>query len=153
MRSSSTANRVLVPITARPSDPRPFFGFFQPIFLFLLRNGSAFTAHHLGSEKLIFRIHRMLLRWAMSDFATRKSDGNYSLFTRQLCALTGPPRPLLFERKDLLPVVPHADDGPVFLFCLDIERGGDGADLGIGQPLRRTISVLTYCIVVQYKHR
>jgi nucleotidyltransferase/DNA polymerase involved in DNA repair len=64
-----------------------------------------------------------------------------------------PSRPGLTERKDLPPVVLHTDDGPVFLFCFGIERGGDDADLGIGQPLRWTISVLTYCIVVQYKHR
>jgi hypothetical protein len=89
------------------------------------------------------------INWFLVIFAMKRADGrtiHAMLIGVQLSHW-------LFERKDLLPVVLHADDGPVFLLCLGIERGGEGTNLGIGQPLRRTIGVLTYCIVVQHKHR
>jgi hypothetical protein len=44
------------------ADPRPFFGFGEPVFPFLRCNDSTLTAHDFKSVKLAFRIHRMLLQ-------------------------------------------------------------------------------------------
>src|SRR5258705_5875499 len=55
----------------------------------------------------------------------------------------------LFERKDVLPVVLHADDSPGFLLRFIVERLGEGADLAGGKPLRWTVSVFAVRIVIQ----
>src|SRR5262249_59692984 len=59
----------------------------------------------------------------------------------------------LFEREDALPVVLHADHDPTLLLRLVVERRGEGADLGVGQPARRTVGVLALRIVVEHEHR
>src|SRR6516225_12024812 len=58
----------------------------------------------------------------------------------------------LFERKDALPIVLHADHRPAALFPLIVECLGKGADLRIGKPLRRAISVFALRIVMQDEH-
>src|SRR5690349_2505470 len=58
----------------------------------------------------------------------------------------------LFERKNSLPVVLHADDSPAVLLRLIVKRLRKSADLRIGKPLRRTIGVFAPCIVVQQQH-
>src|SRR5215472_4742132 len=59
---------------------------------------------------------------------------------------------VLFERKNALPIVLHADHGPATLFPLIVECLGKGADLRIRKPLRRAISVFALRIVVQNEH-
>src|SRR5215475_8569490 len=60
---------------------------------------------------------------------------------------------LTLEREHLLPVVLHADDDPAALLRLVIERLGEGADPGVGQPLGRSVGILARRIVVQHEHR
>lgn len=56
-------------------------------------------------------------------------------------------------RKDVLPVIFHADDDPSALFCLIVERLGKGADLGVRQSSCWAIGVFTRRIVMQHNHR
>src|SRR5215813_10658746 len=56
------------------------------------------------------------------------------------------------RRKDVLPVVLHADHHPAVLLRLVIERLGEGADLGVGQASGRAVGVLTRGVVVQQQH-
>src|SRR5215471_10075020 len=60
---------------------------------------------------------------------------------------------LALERAHLLPVVLHADDDPATLLRLVIERLGEGADPGVGQPLGRAVAILACRIVVQHEQR
>src|SRR5271168_2844361 len=62
------------------------------------------------------------------------------------------PGMMLIEREDALPVVLHADDGPAVLLCLIIKRRREGADLSIGQALRRTVGVFPLPVVMQHQH-
>ena len=58
------------------------------------------------------------------------------------CPLCAKSRPrALVKRKDALPVVLHADDGPAILLRLVVQRLRKGADLGVGKSLRRTVGV------------
>src|SRR5262245_26071511 len=57
-----------------------------------------------------------------------------------------------FEREDALPVVLHADHRPVLLLRLLVERGREGADLAVGQALRRPVGVFAGGVVVQHQH-
>src|SRR5271170_6250702 len=59
----------------------------------------------------------------------------------------------LLKRKDALPVVLHADHRPVLLLRHVIHRLAQGADLGVGESLRRAVGVFAYCIVVHHHHR
>jgi hypothetical protein len=52
----------------------------------------------------------------------------------------------------VIPVVLHADDEPAVLLCFIVEGLGEGADLGVWKPQRRTIGLLALCIVMQYEH-
>src|SRR5215510_4164558 len=60
---------------------------------------------------------------------------------------------LALERENILPVVLHADDDPAALLRLVVERLGEGANLGVGQPLGRSVAILACRIVVQQEHR
>src|SRR5262245_16351777 len=61
-----------------------------------------------------------------------------------------PPRAVLFlEGKDALPVVLHADGHPSLLLRLVVQRLGEGANLGIRQPLRGAVLVLPFPVIVQ----
>jgi hypothetical protein len=60
---------------------------------------------------------------------------------------------LLFEREDLLPVVLHADDRPALRLRYVVHLLAEGADLGVGQSLRRTVRILAGRIVVQHQSR
>src|SRR5439155_10933213 len=59
----------------------------------------------------------------------------------------------LLECKNLLPITLHADDCPAVLFGFIVERLCERADLRVGQPLSRTVRILSLCIVVQHEHR
>src|SRR5438128_252869 len=61
--------------------------------------------------------------------------------------------PSWIECEDALPVVLHADDGPAFLLRFVIERLREDADLGVRQPLGRTVGVLALRVVVEYQHQ
>src|SRR5262245_7242169 len=58
----------------------------------------------------------------------------------------------LFEGKDTLPVVLHANYHPTLLFRFVVQRLREGADLGVGQPQPRTIGVFALRIIVQYEY-
>src|SRR5262245_22937615 len=58
----------------------------------------------------------------------------------------------LVEREDAPPIVLHADDGPTLLRGFVVQRLGEGADLGVGQPLSRSVGVLARRIVVKQQH-
>src|SRR5215472_3892082 len=47
----------------------------------------------------------------------------------------------LLERKNASPVILHADHVPTVLHRFVVQRLGEGADLGVGQALRRTVGV------------
>ena len=55
------------------------------------------------------------------------------------------------EREDAFPVVLRADEGPALLLRLVVQRLGEGADLGVGEPLGRAVSILALRIVVQHE--
>jgi hypothetical protein len=58
----------------------------------------------------------------------------------------------LVEGKNALPVVLHADDRPTVFLRLVVKRLRKGADLRIGESLRRAIGVFVLHIVVQHQH-
>src|SRR4030095_10968143 len=60
---------------------------------------------------------------------------------------------LALERENILPVVLHADDDPAALLRLVVERLREGAALGVGRPLGRSVAILARRIVVQHEHR
>src|SRR5271166_2037497 len=60
---------------------------------------------------------------------------------------------LFLEGEDTVPVILHADNGPSLLHRLVVQRLGEGADLGVGQPQRGSVGVLARRIIVQYEHR
>src|ERR1041385_4018838 len=58
----------------------------------------------------------------------------------------------LVEPKNALPVVLHADHGPVFLLRLLIEGLAEPADFRVRQTAGRTVSVLAFGVVMQHEH-
>ncbi len=54
--------------------------------------------------------------------------------------------------EDLLPVTLHADNKPAFRLGFVIQRLRKCANLGIRQPLCRSVGILTPSIVVQHQH-
>ena len=73
-----------------------------------------------------------------------------------LFPLVSLPRPacsaLLLEREDPFPVVLHADDCPALFLRLVVQRLGEGADPGIGEPLGWAIRILALRVVMQHDH-
>src|SRR5262249_14382073 len=72
--------------------------------------------------------------------------------TEQTAELTTGASRALLESEDPLPVVFHADDGPVFLFGLVIERLSESADLAGRQSLRRAVGIFAICVIVHDQH-
>src|SRR5260370_38102022 len=60
---------------------------------------------------------------------------------------------VLLEGEDLFPIVLHADHSPAVLLRFIVEFLGEGADLGLGQPMSGTVGVFAFRIVVQDEHR
>src|SRR6266511_652989 len=97
------------------------------------------------------RIAALTLRRTSSTLATLMT-APWSVIER----LDASPRALaagaLLEREDALPVVLHADYRPAFVLRLVVERRRKGADLAVGQTLRRAVGVLSRSVVVQHEH-
>jgi hypothetical protein len=55
----------------------------------------------------------------------------------------------LFEGKDPLPIVLHADDSPAVLSRLVVECRSEGAELAVAQAASRTVGVFAGGIAVQ----
>ena len=58
----------------------------------------------------------------------------------------------LLEGENAVPVVLHPDDCPALLVRLVVESLAESPDLGVGQPLRRSVGIFALVVVVQHKH-
>src|SRR5262245_40292557 len=92
-------------------------------------NGYGGTGLFSEWQTLHRKIHRSIGPRSQSDQSSRKPS--------RLVA------GLLLERKDVLPVILHANDGPASLLGLGHERVREGPDLGV-----RSVGVFAFRIVV-----
>src|SRR5262249_26470060 len=58
----------------------------------------------------------------------------------------------VLERKNVLPVILHADHRPAVLLRLVVKRLREGADLAVGQAGGGAVSVFARSIVMQHEH-
>src|SRR4029450_6654197 len=97
------------------------------------------------------RIAALTLRRTSSTLATLMT-ASWSVIERLDASSRALAAGGLFEREDAPPIILHADHRPAFALCLGVERRRKGADLAVGQTLRRAVGVLSRSVVVQHKH-